>query len=392
MGALLGDHLTLPTLDDVLKNFAARGDIVDQLAHDRYSRLDDEARMILDAIAVFRTPTSREPIDWVVSPLIPGIDAGRALMSEPVRKRFPSISALRLYELHPLDADIAYAALPAETSFGRRILERRVAAWYHTKLNTAPWHAVNDVANHRRAFEHLFRAGDFDACSFILDEISEFLVYQGSNREMLALHLALRDHLQDDRAKLAHLVGYGLALEIGGPLEDAVQPLSQAVELAERASDDRQLQRALFCLGDVLRDLRQLHEAAEVLKRAAAIARKVGNTALQAHSLLQLSLTLTYLGQVAGALEIVDQLDQLCATDNNPLLSAQASNARSAVYIVMQKWDYAIDAADQAIGGYEESGIPEALGYARNGKGLALLALDRVEEAVTIFEHYVLTA
>lgn len=277
VGALVGDDPALPTVDDVLKVFTARGDIVDQLAHARYQRLSDDARATLDVLAVFGCPVTREPVEWVMRSLVPDLEPALALR-QLVHMHMVSVDRrAKEFGLHQLDAEIACAALPEQGRIGRRELERRVAAWYRSKRFPPPWRSLADVTNHRREYEHLLRAGDYDQCAMVLDEISEFLIWQGSSREVIGMYLAVQDHLNDEAAVLAQLVGYGQALDRCGPLEAAIPPLQQAVTLAERIGDKRQLERALFSLGDVLRDLRQLREAVQVLGKAADSAGQTGN-------------------------------------------------------------------------------------------------------------------
>jgi tetratricopeptide (TPR) repeat protein len=384
VGALAEDHLTLPSLDELLDDFATRGDVVDNLAHDRYRRLDDEARLILDVLAVFGTPVAREPVEWVLRPLAPALDPGRAL-SRLAQVHMVSLSRrTREFALHPLDADIALGALPMTGPAGRQVLERRVADWYERQRLAPPWHAVDDVASHRREFEHRLRAGDYNDAATTLSDISEFLVWQGSVREVVGMHLAIRDHLDSDTAVLAHLVGYGQARHIGGPLLEAVEPLQRAVALAGKLGDRRQLERALFSLGDVYRALRRLHEAIEVLARAAGIARELEDTQHEAHSLLCLSLSHAYLDEVEPALDVAGRLQRLADDTGDPLIRARAGDAYSAAYVVAGQWANAMGAVEQAIASYEVAGIPEALGYARNVQGLALLGLGQVASAVAL--------
>jgi tetratricopeptide (TPR) repeat protein len=384
VGAMVEDHLTMPTLNDILSDFTARGDIVEQLAQDRYVRLDGEARLTLDVLAVFRSPVSREPVEWVLHPLAPGLDPARAL-SQLAQVHMISVNrSSREFALHPLDADIAYAALPMEGPIGQRVLERRVAAWYESRRCPPPWRSVTDVVNHRLEFDHRLRAGDYDECAGVLDQIGEFLITRGSVREVVGMHLAIGDHLHNDVGLLAHLVGYGRARHIGGPLEEAIQPLRQAVTLAERTGDKRQLARALLSLGDVFRALRRLHEAVEVLRRAADISKELGNSYYEGLALLVLSLSYTYLGQVPEALEFAAQLERLGRDSADPSILGQAGDARSAAYIVAERWDNAFSAAGQAIDGYTSAGIRDTLGYPGNVQGIARLGQGRIEEAVAL--------
>lgn len=387
VGTMVHDQLTLPTLDEVLQDFTSRGDIVDQLAHARYRRLSDEVRITMDVLAVFGTPVTREQIAWVIQPLAPAIDVARAL-SELAHVHMVSVDRVsKEYGLHPLDADIAYAALPPSGPLSVRVLERRVAGWFENNQPPPPWQSVVDVTNHRNAFEHRLRANDYRECAYILDEIGEFLVWQGSIREVLSMHIAISDRLDDDTALLAHLVGLGLAKAIGGPLEEAIDPLQQAIVLAEDVRDDRQLERALFSLGDVFRELRRLTEAVPILQRAAMIAGRIGNFLHQSHAVMCQSLTLTYLGNVPEALELADDLKELAAETGEPMIAGRAADAYSAAYIGAERWVDAISSAEAAVLAYEDAGVPEALGYARNVQGIGLLGLGHVDEAIELLNQ-----
>jgi tetratricopeptide (TPR) repeat protein len=387
VGALAEDHLTLPTLKDLLEDFTARGDIVDQLAHSRYRRLDDEARMTLDVLAVFSVPVTREAVEWVLRPLAPGLDPARAL-SRLAQVHMLSVDRrTREFALHPLDADIAYGALPSTGPTSKRVLERRVADWYGRRRQPAPWSAVTDVINHRHEYEHRLRAGDYDSAALVIEEIGEFLIWHGSVREVLGMHLALKDHVSDDQAVLACLVVYGQACHIGGPVPDAVPALRQAIPLAEKAGNRLQLWRALYSLGDVYRILRKSPEAIEALSRAAALAREFDDPQRKAFGLLSLSLSYTYAGSVSEALEAAEHLHVLAEQTEDPVIRGQLGDARSSAYIVARRWADAINAANQAVAAYAESSGLEAIGYARNLQGIALLGLGRVQEAIELLNQ-----
>jgi tetratricopeptide (TPR) repeat protein len=387
VGALADDSLTLPGLDDVLDQFTARGDIVDQLAQDRYQRLDDETRLTLDVLAVFRGPVRRELVQWVLTPLAPGIDVARAL-SELVHVYMVALDRpTREFALHPLDADIAYSALPAAGPFSRRVLERRVAAWYEHVSAQPPWRSLADVAAQRTAFEHRLRAGDYDACAFILDDVGEFLALSGSSREVAGMHFALEGHLTDDAAILADMVSFGLARHISGPYQEAIEPLTRAAALAEELRDLPHLSRALLSLGDTLRAMRRMPEAVDVLLRAADVSSQLGETEHQGHVLLCLSLTYTYLGREAEAMATAERIVRLADETGEPTIRGRAGDALSLAHAVAGRWEQAYRAGGEAIAAYEEAGNVEALGYARNVRGISLTAVGKLAEAVAEFER-----
>lgn len=387
VGALLDDDPTLPTVDDVLESFTARGDIVDQLSQARYQRLGDAARITMDVLSVFGCPVTREPVEWVMRSVSPDLDPGLALR-QLVHVHMVSVDRRsKEFGLHQLDAEIAYAAMPQEGPIGRRNIERRVAAWYRVNRFPPPWSSLAEVANHRREYDHLLRADEYDECSFVLDEISEFLIWYGSSHEVINMYRAIQDHLNDKVALLAHLVGYGHALDRCGPLEEAIQPLQKAIRLAEQVGDKRQLVRTLLSLGDVLRCLQHLREAVEVLHRAADIARETGDNLHEAYALFQLSLALAYLREIPDALETADQLEHLASEENRALISALANDSRSAAYAAARRWSDAIGASVQATQGYQASSMHEMLGYVHNIHGIALLGQGRIDEAGSLLEQ-----
>ncbi|MDT0317281.1 serine protease [Streptomyces millisiae] len=166
VGAVADDMIALPTLHQVLENFTLREDIVSGLAQDRYHRLTPESRAVLHVFAVLRTPVPREAIEWIMAGLDTELDVAAAL-ARLVRVRLLSASrANRTFALHPMDADLAYAAMPWEGELGRRSVERRVAEWY---ASIAPprsaWRTPDDVRPIRQEFHHRVRAGDFDAAA-----------------------------------------------------------------------------------------------------------------------------------------------------------------------------------------------------------------------------------
>jgi tetratricopeptide (TPR) repeat protein len=382
VGAIVNDHLTLPTLNDVIDDYARRGNIVEQLAQRNLYELSEEERLTLDVLAVFRSPATPKAVEWVMKPLSPGLDPARALSRLADTYMVTRDPQMRTFTLHPLDADLAYAALDDHNPWGRRVLERRVAGWYARQRQPQPWKSVDDVVQHRLEFEHRIRADDYDDAALLLDEIGEFLLWQGSVREVVNMHLAVESKLHSDEARLAHLVGLGLARHFGGPTADAVPMLEEAIQLAERSANRRQLTRALFSLGDLFRQSRRLREAAELLARAADVAKEIEERFHEDHALLCLSLTYSYLEEVDAALEVADRLDLLASETGDSMTKARAGDARSAAYVVAGRWPEAIQAATESIGAYQASGVPEALGYTRNTLGVAQLGLERIEQAM----------
>ncbi|MFE5238778.1 MULTISPECIES: trypsin-like peptidase domain-containing protein [unclassified Streptomyces] len=384
VGVMADDMLTLPTLQEVLEDFALRGDVVAGLAQDRYQRLGPEGRTVLNVLAVLRTPVTREAVEWIVAGLEPGLAVGPVLAGL-LRTRMLSVDrASRTLALHPMDADLAYGAMAREGSLGRRAVERRAAGWY---ASIAPpredWRTLDDIRPHRRAFDHLVRAGDMNEAALLLGSISEWLVWHGSVLAAISLHMTLEGHVTDDRARLAHLIGLGHARLSGGPMADAVGLFTEAAGLAERLDDRPSWQNALFGLGDTHRQLGSLDAAVEPLARAGELAHELGDSEAEVHAFLSLSLTHSYLGEGTAALAGADRLYTHARASRDTLTEARSWNARSIALLVLRRWEDAVTAGGEAVRAYREADSLEAVAYALNAQGIALIATGRTAEALT---------
>ncbi|MFB9392766.1 trypsin-like peptidase domain-containing protein [Streptomyces coeruleoprunus] len=388
VGAMADDALDLPSLQDVLENYAQRRDVVAGLAQDRYRRLDPGSRAVLGVLAALRTPVSRETVATIVGGLDPALDVP-PILSHLVRVHLLSVDRpSRTFALHPMDADLAYGEMPAHGAMGRRAVERRIADWY---ANLAPprsaWRSVDDVQPYRRQFDHLVRAGDVDDAAMVLSGISEWMVWHGSVLGALSMHLTVDGRIGDDRARLAHVGAFGHARLTAGPMEHAVALFTEAADLAQRLGDRRALQNALFGLGDAHRQLGRLDASVEPLARAADLAHQLGDTEHEVHAILSLSLTHSYLREGEKALAQADRLSALGRASGDLLTEARAGNARTVALLTLGRWEETIASGDLTIRAYRAAGIPEGINNALNAQGLALLGLERTAEAVTMLEE-----
>lgn len=387
VGAIARDYLTLPTLDEVLRDYAVRGDMVANLAQDQYRRLDPDARTVIGALAVFGRPVQRAAVEWAVAGISPDLDVAPVL-AQLARVHMVSVdTARRRFTLHPMDADFAYAALPGEGPLGRPALEARVADWYaRHRLPPDQWRTADDVTAQRREFHHRVRAGDFEAAARVLDEIDEFLTWQGSVLDAVFMHLSLAGRPLSDEVRLPHLLGFGLARLTGGPIHEAAGLFEQARDLARRTGDRARLREALFGLGDTYRQLGRLDDSVEPLAGAAEIAAELGDRDHEAHAVLSLSLTHSSRGDGAAALEAARRLHAFAEKTGDAMAYARYWNARSTALLAAQRWEEVIETAGKALRAYRTAGVPESNGYARNAQGIAHLALGGVPDALAAFD------
>jgi tetratricopeptide (TPR) repeat protein len=391
VGAVAEGPALLPSLGDVLKDFTRRHDVVTDLAQDRYARLDEPAKAVLGVLAALRTPVAQGALEEIMAGLDPGIPLLPVLTSL-VRVHLVSVHrASRTFTLHPLDADIAYAQLQphgTHRTFGRHTVERQIADWYAREAKPREaWQTLDDIEPYRRQFDHLVRADDHDGAARVLAEISEWLVRHGSVLAAVSMHLAVDGHIEDERVRLAHTVAYGHARLSAGPMEQAVELLTEAAALAERLDERSLLQNAVFGLGDAHRQLGRPEAAVEPLARAADLAHELGDTEREVHALLSLSLNHSYLRDGERALEGADRLAALAGASGDPLTAARAGNARTIALLTLRRWQETVAAGTETARAYRACGVPEAIAYALNAQGIALLALAAPAQAVPVLEE-----
>ncbi|MFJ9173884.1 trypsin-like peptidase domain-containing protein [Streptomyces sp. NPDC102360] len=387
VGAVADDTVLLPSLQDVLEDFTRRHDVVADLAQDRYRRLAPPERAVLGVLAALRTPVPPDTVVQIMVGLDPDLPATDALTAL-VRVHLVSADrASRTLALHPMDADLAYTQMPQQGPFGRQAVERRIASWYAQQARPhGTWRTLEDIEPQRRQFDHLVRAGDYDAAALLLGEISEWLVWHGSVLAALSMHLAVDEHIADERSRLAHLVAYGHARLSAGPMEQAVDLFTRAVDLAERLGDQRAVQKALFGLGDAHRQLGRTDATVIPLTRAAELAHELGDSERQVHALLSLSLAHSYLRDGESALKVADRLAELARQGGDLLTIARAGNARTIALLALGRWQETADAGAETARAYRAVGSQEAIAYALNARGLALLALGEPAQAAPVLE------
>jgi tetratricopeptide (TPR) repeat protein len=384
-GVLLDDYASLPRLDEVLATFTSRGDVVYELANMSYRRLSTEAQLIPQILAVFRTPVGFEPIDFVARRIQSDIDTA-GLLAHLARINMVTVDrAARTYCLHPMDADISYAALPEEGQHSQPVLELLAADWYATRMTDAEsWVGLEDVVDARAEFEHRVRGGDYHEAARLLNEVGRFLVWRGAARSVLDMYDKVRNRSGLDPRTIAYnRVAAAFAYMIRGPLDASLPLLASAVELLEPLADQPGLQLALADQGDVLRRFGRLDEAVPILERAAHIAAEFSPPQTHAQTLFILCLAYSYRGDVELAQGVIDQLDAIATQTGRADIQGWMLDSRCCLYTAQRRWPEALTAAQHALQWYRQAKIVEPVPYVLNTAGLAYLGLNQPELAAS---------
>ncbi|MEU4487691.1 hypothetical protein AB0H94_22870 [Streptomyces purpurascens] len=383
----LQDDVSMRSLREWLRDTTAITGVVDELAQRRYRDLGEHHKLVMDVLAVFGTPVPLEAVEWVLKPMAPGIRVDvvlrwltRGFLARANRED-------RTYSLLPMDTDIARADLIRRAPLLARRLHRRAADWHARSAKPREeWRTPQDVSPQRRELTHRMLAEDYDEAALLLDRFADFLVWQGSASAVMSICTGLAGQLSRRQARLAYLVARGHAQFAIGPLSDSIQLLEEAASLARAPQDAACLQRILFLLGDMDRFEGRSADAAQRLRRSADIASELGMVEEYAHALLCLSLAHSYANRPDLGLEVAAELSELVGRSGLPIVRARESNALACAYATMHDWPRVACAADDSIVAYDESGVPEALGFSWNTLGIARMGMGDLVSALSAFD------
>ncbi|QIJ65005.1 hypothetical protein [Streptomyces sp. JB150] len=383
----LQDDVSMRSLREWLRDTAALTSLVDELAQRRYRDLDEHHRLVMDVLAVFGTPVPPDAVAWVLGPLAPGLSVDAVLRRLTRGFLARANRENRTYSLLPMDTDIARADLARRAPLLARRLHRRAADWYaRTAIPREEWRTPQDVAPQRRELAHRVQAGDYDEAALLLDRFADFLVWQGSAGTVMSMCTDLAGRLTGRQARLAYLVARGHAQFAIGPMNTSIELLQEAESLAQVPQDAACLQRILFLLGDMDRFEGRHSDAVPRLRRSADIASRLGMVEEYAHALLCLSLAHSYADRPDLGLEVAAELSELARGSSLPIVRAREANALACAYAAMREWPRVTHVVEASIIAYDESGIPEALGFSWNTLGLARVGTGDLTSALSAFD------
>ena len=216
VGILRGDPGIRP--EDI---FADTGELdADQVTYgfagEAIERLDDSARRVMEALAIYERPVPDVAVDFLLQPYPPAVD------SAPILRRLAYMLMVRrkgrAYDLHP--ADRAYAMNRIEEGepsdrlldrpvYSRHALYGRAAEYFHQlRKPLKDVRTMDDLSPYLDEFRMRYAGQDYEAAKDVADEIAfEALFTWGQYQAMVDLYSPLQDKLADPD-RLREALGY----------------------------------------------------------------------------------------------------------------------------------------------------------------------------------------
>jgi tetratricopeptide (TPR) repeat protein len=343
------------SLSEVMETFYEQEDVVQALIEENYRRLDQDARRVIEALAVFRKPVPVLAVDYLLEPFMPGMDVP-SVVRRLTRTSIVSVDRVaKTVTLHPIDQDYAYSQLPeedeTESAYTRQALERR-AADYYIQLRTPKktWRSIADLEPQLNEFEHRVRAKDYDTACRLLDSIdSSHLYIWGHYLRLVEMREILRGRLIDHRLRVANLGNLGRAYHYLGQLEKAIQLYEELLSIARRIDDRHSESVWLGYLSHTYRVLGEVGRSIETQQQALTIARELNDLSEEGRHLGDLGLAYQAIGRFQGAIQLCRRALDIARETQNHRYQGTCLGRLGLAYHSAGQIDRALDSFGAAI-------------------------------------------
>jgi len=435
-GALAADRNT--TLEELVSSITdvPSQHIVEIMVGEAFSRLDKNAQLVMQALAIYARPVPPVALDFLLQLLIPTPNTA------PILKRLVNMHFVRReqdrYYLHPVDLAYALSLIPVEAeessnstsaSFSQQRLRER-ASEYYAQIRRPREESKNldDLEPQLSEFELRCAAEDYETAYYLLNDVDEdYLSLWGHAGLLVDMRKRLIDCLTDGDSICWNLVYLGgsyillgqprktieycnLALQKNLILKDlrlesytlntlatAYCNLGQhlkAIELYERSLENltgysdlknaavvrSNLGTTFACLGLIAKSIDYLKQALETLD-------SIGDTRYKGMALGSLSFSLRMCGRLQEALSISESALKTAQDEKDRYGETNLLWNLSSIYLDMGDSEKGVEYLDRTIDIAHETSQIEYLAIGTIRRGLLKLFSGLPEGAREEFDH-----
>ncbi len=278
--------------------------------------------------------------------------------------------------------------VPQPSTYIRRILELRAAEYYASiRKPEKEWKALEDLAPQLAEFEHLVKAGDYDAACRVLDSVeATHLFLWGYYALLVGMHKTLVGKVAPMALQLNNLTGIADALRAMGELQAAITYYEQGLALARRLGNRAREARLQGNLGSAYRVLGQKDKSLAFYQSALTIAREIGDREEECRQLGRLGRIYGSLGQFAQAIEVHKRAIEISQEIGNRQLEGYGLGTLGNVYRALGQFETALTLYEMALKIAHEIGERREEGIRYRSLGGIYHALGDTEKALTFYQ------
>ena len=384
-------------LDEILGDFYSKDDVVTKLVEENYRRLDENARHVLEALAVYGRPVPQVAVDFLLAPFFPGIDVPGVLRRLANTHVINVDRKAKTISLHPIDREYAYNQLANEGSYSRQQMHQRAAAYYASQHfdPTRPyfvysWDSLDAMEPHLLEFEHRILAEQYDEAMNALAEVQSSLNWVGYSTRCHDMLARVGDKLASPTTKMQYHFGMGENHIVSGRAEEAIAELEQGLELATSLDDSRYQGMILTRLSTSHLYTGNLEACIDFLTRALDQHRANGMYTWIKDGYADLQFAYLLVDKVEEAQQVIDDykalLTEMPAEFGGGIDDIVLANMQVNMPLFHRDWQGVMQYADNAFALAIAGGDNIYPAVFRNTGGLAKSALRQVDAALQSFQ------
>ncbi|MBL8164641.1 MAG: tetratricopeptide repeat protein [Anaerolineae bacterium] len=375
------------TLDELIEQHREHPEI-ENLVADNYKRLDGSARFVLDALAVFARPAPLPALEFMLQPFAPDV---------PVRQtvdrlwRMATISVdrpTRTVNLHPIDRDYIYGALPASGDYSRYALEVRAAAYYVTqRLPAEQWQRIDDFEAQLNEFDHRVRAGEYESAFDLLDSFDDNLLAWGHFDRLIDMRRRLDGTLSSTETMFINIMRLGNVYLTRREMRAALDHYHRALALPQSEVNAGLLAKLHLNIVSAYLSQGQLDEGEEHNRIAMGLIEAHGDPRNLAAALQNAVVLNIFRGNYPAALEAQERVQTVVDALNDPAMQTRSLSNLIQLYNQLGRFEEGLKALEAGLPVVRSTHNKTLIAGVLANKGAALHGSGRVAEAVSAYQE-----
>ncbi len=378
-------------LEDLLTWDSLTG--VEQWVRIADEQLDTDARIVLQALAVYGRPVTETAIRMLLEPYIArfGLDVG-ATLRRLLRGRYIALKTTSGEIIqHPLDRDYYYQQIPTDLQqdYNLEALERRAGNYYvEMRLPSSEWRHIADLEPQLAEFDHRIRARDYHNAARLINMIDyHYLSLWGHVRRVAHMREQLIGHLTDPQLDSVNSNNLGLCYSSLGRYDEAIQFYERALAIDEQYQSRGDVAVTLANLGTVYSNKGDIRKAIEHQERALAIFRELGFRRNEGITVSLLGQNYHTLGMPDKAIEYYTDALQIAREVENRIGEGVCLSNLGNLHYDLGNPSVALDYYQQALDIARETGDKRSFGGNLNNIGNIYSALGDLPKALDYYQQ-----
>jgi tetratricopeptide (TPR) repeat protein len=382
---------TLSLKDLLQKDGLFDAEITDTLSGEAQAGLDQNERLIMQALAVYNQPVGSDAVASLLESFMSASEADEKL-DRLARGKFINVSRDRgeiRFAAHQWDIKLSYGQIQdVDTECGRRSWHLRAADYFaRTKPDASAWRTLASLEAPLAEFHHLIKAESYERALAVADAIdANYLSAWGYHQRVISMRETLREHLPAIH-EASNLRSLSSAYINAGKYDMAHSIAKQALSVALEHGARVEEANAQLNIGSALYHLSRYKLAERHYEAALATAREVGNKSAEGSALRHLGRLCRNLALHKKALMYYEAALAIAVDTHNNIAKCSALNGIGTAYTEQGLFNEALKRHNEALALARDLNLGKGKGGCLVQAGVAFRESGNYERARESFDE-----